>query len=230
MFLSASFLPRADASQIMVYQIDFSTFVFDYFLAFCLGILFAVTTNAEAQAFVAQILGDVRQEDQTRFHFNPLRHLDALGTIAFFASGFGWPRSVDVDSGRFKRPKLYTVIVRFAGPVANFLLASIISSVSLIIEQFSIDPRMLEIVLGVNLMVAVANLLPLPPLAAGSILAALIPERRSIVAKRFLQVSPYLLVALLVAERLHQRGMLGHIFLPLYEPVFSFLTKSYSFG
>jgi Zn-dependent protease len=117
-----------------------------------------------------------------------------------------------------------------AGPVANFLLASIISSISLIIEQFSFDPRMLEIVLGVNLMVAVANLLPLPPLAVGSILAALIPERRSIVAKRFLQVIPYLLVALLVAERLHQGGMLGHIFLPIYQPVFSFLTKSYCFG
>ena len=214
----------------MVYQIDFSSFAFDSFLAFCLGILFAVTINGEAQAFMAQLLGDVRQEDNSRFHFNPLRHLDVLGTIAFFASGFGWPRNVDVASGRFKRPRLYTVIVRLAGPVANFLLASIISSVSLIIEQFSIDPRMLEIVLGVNLMVAVANLLPLPPLAVGSMLATLIPERRSIVAKRFLQVSPYLLVALLVAEKFDQGGMLGHIFSPIYEPVFSFLTKSYSFG
>jgi Zn-dependent protease len=214
----------------MVYQIDFSTFVFDYFLAFCLGILFAVTINAEAQAFVAQILGDVRQENQTRFHFNPLRHLDVLGTIAFFTSGFGWPRWVDVDASRFKRPKLYTVIVRLAGPIANFLLASIISSISLIIEQFSIDPKMLEIVLGVNLLVAVANLLPLPPLATGSILAAIIPERHSIVANRFLRLGPYLLVALLVAERLGQGGMIGHIFSPIYDPVFSFLTKSYSFG
>lgn len=214
----------------MVYQIDFSSFAFDSFLAFCLGILFAVTINGEAQAFMAQLLGDVRQEDNSRFHFNPLRHLDVLGTIAFFASGFGWPRNVDVASGRFKRPRLYTVIVRLAGPVANFLLASIISSVSLIIEQFSIDPRMLEIVLGVNLMVAVANLLPLPPLAVGSILAALIPERHSIVANRVLRVGPYLIVALLVAERLGQGGMLDHIFSPIYEPVFSFLTKSFSFG
>ena len=214
----------------MPYSIDFTNFVFDYFLAFCLGILFAVTINAEAQAFVAQVFGDVRQEDRTRFHFNPLRHLDFLGTIAFFTSGFGWPRNVDVDSSRFKRPKLYTVIVRLAGPVANFLLASIISSVSLIIEQFSIDPQMLEIVLGVNLLVAVANLLPLPPLAAGSILAAIIPERYSIVAKRFLRVGPYLLVGLLVAERVGQARIMNHIFLPLCGPVFSFLTKSYSFG
>ena len=89
---------------------------------------------------------------------------------------------------------------------------------------------MLKIVLGVNLMVAVANLLPLPPLAVGSILAALIPERYSIVANRVLRVGPYLIVALLVAERLGQGGMLDHIFSPIYEPVFSFLTKSFSFG
>jgi len=214
----------------MPYQIDFSSFVFDYFLAFCLGILFAVTINAEAQAFVAQILGDVRQEDNSRFHFNPLRHLDVLGTIAFFASGFGWPRNVDVDSGRFKRPRLYAVIVRLAGPLANFLLASIISSVSLIIEQFSIDPQMLEIVLGVNLMVAVSNLLPVPPLAGGSIAALLIPERYGNIRKAFWRLSPYLLVVLLTADRLSKNEIVNRVCMPLFEPVFSFLTKSYSFG
>jgi len=214
----------------MPYQIDFSSFVFDYFLAFCLGILFAVTINAEAQAFVAQILGDVRQEDNSRFHFNPLRHLDVLGTIAFFASGFGWPRNVDVDSGRFKRPRLYAVIVRLAGPLANFLLASIISSVSLIIEQFSIDPQMIEIVLGVNLMVAVSNLLPVPPLAGGSIAALLIPERYGNIRKAFWRLSPYLLVVLLTADRLSKNEIVNRVCMPLFEPVFSFLTKSYSFG
>ena len=214
----------------MPYQVDFSNFVFDSFLAFCLGILFAVTINAEAQAFVAQFLGDARQEDNSRFHFNALRHLDVLGTIAFFISGFGWPRNVDVDSGRFKRPKLYTVIVRLAGPVANFLLASIISSVSLIIEQFAIDPQMLEIVLGVNLMVAVANLLPIPPLAGGSIAALLVPERYGNLRKAFWRLSPYLLVVLLTADRLSKNEIVNRVCMPLFEPVFSFLTKSYSFG
>lgn len=214
----------------MPYQIDFSSFVFDYFLAFCLGILFAVTINAEAQAFVAQILGDVRQEDRARFHFNALRHLDVLGTIAFFVSGFGWSRCVDIDTSTFKRPRLYTVIVRFAGPVANFLLASIISSVSLIIEQFAIDPQMLEIVLGVNLLFAVANLLPIPPLAGGSIAALLIPERYGNLRKAFWRFSPYLLVVLLTADRLSQNEIANRLCMPLFEPVFSFLTKSYSFG
>jgi Zn-dependent protease len=214
----------------MPYQVDLSNFVFDSFLAFCLGILFAVTVNAEAQAFMAQLLGDARREDNLPFHFNPLRHLDVLGTIAFFISGFGWPRSIDVDWGRFKRPRLYKVIVKFTGPVANFLLASIISSVSLIIEQFAIDPQMLEIVLGVNLVVAVSNLIPIPPLAGGSIAAILIPERHGNLRKAFWRFSPYLLVVLLAADRLSHSDVINRVCMSLFEPVFNFLTKSYSFG
>ena len=214
----------------MPYQLDFTKLVFDSFLAFCLGVLFAVTINAEAQAFVAQILGDVRSDDKNRFHFNAFRHLDVLGTIAFFVVGFGWPRHVDIDSSRFRRPRLYSVIVRLAGPLANFLLASILSSISLIIEQFSIDPEMFKIVLGVNLMVAVANLLPIPPMAVGSVIRVLIPVRAKNLGNTFWRIGPYLLVALLVVERFSQSGILNRLFLPIFTPVFTFLTKSYSFG
>ena len=98
----------------MPYLFDFSNILIDNYLAFCLGILFAITINAEAQAFVAQFLGDMREEDKNRFHFNPLRHLDLAGTVSFFISGFGWPRSVDIDPSKFSRPRLHTVIIRFA--------------------------------------------------------------------------------------------------------------------
>ena len=214
----------------MPYKLDFSNFAFDSFLAFCLGILFAVTINAEAQAFVAQILGDVRSDDKNRFHFNAFRHLDVPGTIAFFVAGFGWPRHVDIDSTRFRRPRLYSVIVRLAGPVANFLLASIMSSISLIIEQFSIDPEMFKIVLGVNLMVAVANLLPIPPLAVGNILNLFISKRFSGFGRVISRVGPYLVVGLLITERIEKSGIIEQLLSPLFTPVFLFLTKSYAFG
>jgi Zn-dependent protease len=214
----------------MLHGIDFASIPFDQLVAFSLGILSAVTINAEAQAFVAQFLGDVRPEDTHRFHFNGLRHLDLLGAIAFFAAGFGWPRAVDIDSTRFKHPRLYTFMARVAGPVANFLLASIVSSLSLIIEQFSIDPQMFQIVLGVNLMVAVANLLPIPPLAAGTIPGLLIPERFSFSCKMLYRLGPYLLITLLLTERISQDGIVDRLCLPLFTPVFNFLTKSYSFG
>ena len=214
----------------MPYLFDFSNILIDNYLAFCLGILFAITINAEAQAFVAQFLGDVREQDKSRFHFNALRHLDPAGTISFFVSGFGWPRSVDIDSSKFKRPKLDTVIIRFAGPISNFLLASIISSISLIIEQFSIQTQMLQIVVGINLMVAVANLLPIPPLAAASILDVFIDGQNKIFKKVFWQVGPYVLVLLLIADRINHNVIVNRFIMPIVIPMFKFFTKSFTFG
>ena len=214
----------------MPYLFDFSNILIDNYIAFCLGILFAVTINAEAQAFVAQFLGDVREQDKNRFHFNAFRHLDLPGTACFFISGFGWPRSVDIDSEKFARPKLYTVIIRFAGPVSNFLLASIISSISLILEQFSIETQMLQIVVGINLIVAVANLLPIPPLAAASILDVFIDGQNKTFKKVFWQAGPYMLVLLLIADRINQNIILNRFVMPIVVPIFTFLTKKISFG
>jgi Zn-dependent protease len=214
----------------MPYLFDFSNMLIDNYLAFCLGILFAITINAEAQAFVAQFLGDVREQDKNRFHFNALRHLDLAGTVSFFISGFGWPRSVDIDSNKFARPKLDTVIIRFAGPVSNFLLASIISSISLLLEQFSVQTQMLQIVIGINLMVAVANLLPIPPLAAASILDVFIDVQNKIFKKIFWQVGPYVVVLLLIADRINHNIILNRFVMPIVIPMFKFFTKSYTFG
>jgi Zn-dependent protease len=214
----------------MPYLFDFSNILIDNYLAFCLGILFAITINAEAQAFVAQFLGDMREQDKNRFHFNALRHLDLAGTVLFFISGFGWPRRVDIDSNKFARPKIDTVIIRFAGPLSNFLLASIISSISLLLEQFSVQTQMLQIVIGINLMVAVANLLPIPPLAAASILDVFIDEKNKIFKKIFWQVGPYVLVLLLIADRINHNIILNRFVMPIVIPLFKFFTKSYTFG
>ena len=214
----------------MPYIPDLQNMTLDYLIAFCLGILFSVTINAEAQAFVAQILGDERFSDKTRFHFNAFRHLDILGTMAFFIAGFGWSRRVDVDTSKFEHPRLYSVIVQCSGPAANFILASILSSLCLIVEQFSIDARMFKIVLGVNLMTAMSNLLPFPPLAIGKILTTFIPGRYNRFKKTFLQVMPYFLTTALIIERISEIGHINDLLLPLFGPVFSFFTKSYAFG
>jgi len=214
----------------MPYLFDFSNVLIDNYIAFCLGILFAVTINAESQAFVAQFLGDVREGDKNRFHFNAFRHLDIPGTISFFISGFGWPRSVDIDAGKFTRPRLNTVIIRFVGPVSNLFLASIISSISLILEQFSIETQMLQIVVGVNLIVAVANLLPIPPLAAASILGVFIDEKNKAIKKIIWQVGPYLLLLLLIADKANNNIIIDRFVMPIVVPVFTFLTKKISFG
>ena len=217
-------------SKKMPFTFDFQTIAIDYLIGFCLGILFSVTINAEAQAFVAQILGDVRPSDQTRFHFNAFRHLDFPGTVAFFIAGFGWSRCVDVDTSKFEHPRIYSIIVQCSGPAANFILASILSSLCLIIEQFSIDSRIFKIVLGVNLMTAVSNLLPFPPLALGRILEAFIPGRYKRFKKILLQAGSYFLTTALIIERISESEHINDLLLPIFSPLFSFFTKSYAFG
>lgn len=215
----------------MIYLFDYSRISIDSFMAFCLGILFAVTINAEAQAFIAQFLGDMREKDENRFHFNAFRHLDLAGTILFFITSFGWPKTVDIDSSKFKRPRFHTIIVRFAGPVANFFLASIISSISLIIEQFSIEAQMLQIVIGINLMVAVANLLPIPPMAAASIIDCFVSEKYKTFKKLFWRVGPYLLVLIFIADRMMNNNFIvNRLIMPIVLPMFKFFIKTYSFG
>lgn len=214
----------------MPYIIDIQNITLDYLVAFCLGIFFSITINAEAQAFVAQILGDVYPSDKSRFHFNSFQHLDFPGTVAFFIAGFGWPRRVEFDATKFKHPKIYSIIVQCSGPAANFFLASILSSLCLIIEQLSIDPWMFKIVMGVNLMVAVSNLIPIPPLAFGRILEGIISVRYKRLKKTFLQVSPYLLTMLLFLDRVSHSQIINCFLMPLFSPVFQFFTKSYAFG
>ena len=84
--------------------------------------------NAEAQAFASTFLGDSRIGAKDRFNFNVFLHLDILGSICYLVGGFGWPRQLDIDRSKFEHPRLYTVITRSSGPLANLLLAGIAGS------------------------------------------------------------------------------------------------------
>src|SRR5512143_1191677 len=92
-------------------------------VSFVVAVLVAITVNAEAQAFAAAFLGDARPGAKDRLHFNAFLHLDILGSLCFLLGGFGWPRQISVDAGKFRHPRLYPALVRIAGPFGNFLMA-----------------------------------------------------------------------------------------------------------
>jgi Zn-dependent protease len=187
----------------------------DAIAVFAVSALLAVMINAEAQAFVAAMLGDARPGAKDRFHFNAFLHLDILGSICFFVAGFGWPRPLDIDSGKFKYPRLFTVIARLAGPLANVLLANITASLVFAIGFFEIDPRVFMMVLVVNITVAIYNLIPLPPLAAYSIISIWLPSESQGI-KKILQVSgPFIIVAIFLIERITGVGIISPYLNPL---------------
>jgi Zn-dependent protease len=205
--------------------IDPQHLALDAVVSFCVAALLAVTINAEAQAFAATFLGDARQSPKDRFHFNAFLHLSPLGTICYLVAGFGWPRTVDIDPGKFKNPRVYTVITRLAGPIANLLLAGIAGSIASVMKMVESDPRVFLMVIGVNITTAVYNLIPLPPLAGGVLVTQLIPPQLTVVRKLFEQAGPFLILALALLDRLQPQGIISPQIHPLITQLFNFITR-----
>ncbi len=195
----------------------------DAVTSFCVAVLVAVTINAEAQAFAATFLGDTRTGDSRRFNFNCLMHLSLLGTICYLVAGFGWPRTVDIDSGKFKHPRAYLVITRLAGPIANLLLASIAGSIVMIMKAVDSNPRVFLMLVGVNVTTAVYNLIILPPMAAGVLVQELIPPGFATLRQIFRQAGPFLLLALALWERLRPGEIISPYLNPLVMGVFDYI-------
>ncbi|MDP3182498.1 MAG: site-2 protease family protein [Desulfobaccales bacterium] len=212
------------ASWPVPYLIDPQHLAVDALVSFCVAVLLAITINAEAQAFVATFLGDSRVGAKDRFHFNAFLHLDILGTVCFLVGGFGWPRTMEVDPSKFRYPRLYTVLVRLAGPVANLLLANIAASIVYIMKVVEFDPRVFMMLIGVNATVAVYNLLPLPPLAAGTLIYVLIPQDYQKIKWLFLQAGPFIILAVVFIERITHQGIFSPYINPLIDAAFKFIS------
>ena len=194
----------------------------DAVTAFCVSVLLAVMINAEAQAFVGTLLGDSRVNAKDRFHFNAFMHLSVLGTICYLVGGFGWGRTLDIDRSKLAHPRLYTMIIRLAGPLANLLLAGIGGSIAAVMKTLEWDPRVFLMVIGVNITTAIYNLIPLPPLAIGSLVCELIPPAAIRTRALFLQIGPFLILALVLWERITQQGIFSPYIDPLIKSFFAY--------
>jgi Zn-dependent protease len=194
----------------------------DAIASFVVSVLLACMVNAEAQAFASTFAGDSRVGAKDRFNFNAFLHLDILGSICFLVAGFGWPRTMEIDRSKFAHPRLYTVITRLAGPVANLLLAGIGGSLVSLMKAFEWDPRVFLMVIGVNITMALYNLIPLPPMAMGSLVCELLPEDAGRIREVLVQAGPYLILALALLERITHDGIISPYIDPLVKTVFMF--------
>ncbi len=189
----------------------------DSVVSFVVSALVAITVNAEAQAFAATLFGDTRTGSTDRLHFNAFLHIDILGGLCFLLGGFGWPRRIAVDDGKFQHPRLYLVLTRLAGPLGNFLMANIASSIAWLFGVMNTDPRVFHMLMGVNLTVAVANLIPIPPLAAGNVLAALFLPGGTSLQPSLQRIGPFVILGLVAIDRLAGWNLLSSALAPLVQ-------------
>lgn len=148
---------------------------------FIVPILLALTVHEYAHGWVAYKLGDPTAKAAGRLTFNPLSHLDVIGTVALLLFHFGWAKPVPVDPRYFRDPRRAMVWVAAAGPGANIALAFVLGILqrtlveSGIIGFYSIPHIIIGFTVFINLMLAFFNMLPIPPLDGSKVVAGLLP-------------------------------------------------------
>ena len=167
-----------------------------------LPVLFAVTLHEASHGFVAWRLGDDTAKRLGRVTFNPLRHIDPFGTVILpamllLASGgrmmFGFAKPVPVNFARLRRPRRDMVLVAAAGPGINLAMAF---AAALLVARIPAQPGQalewighnLFNVVWINVLLAVFNMLPLPPLDGGRVAVGLLPD---VLARPLSRLEPY---------------------------------------
>jgi Zn-dependent protease len=179
--------------------------------------LLALTFHELAHGYVAWRLGDPTARNAGRLTMNPLKHLDPLGVIAFVIMKIGWAKPVPIDPRYFKDPQKGMLLVALAGPGANVLLA--IASAILVqilvrlpvIPMFILQPLagMLVASVWINIMLAVFNCLPIPPLDGSKILMGVLPLEA---ARTYARLEPFGFIVLLA---LFYTGIIPRIIGPI---------------
>ena len=203
-----------------------------------LPVIFAITLHEAAHGYAARHFGDNTAWLAGRISLNPLRHIDPFGTVLlplllFVVNSpfiFGWAKPVPVNFGRLRNPKRDMLWVAAAGPAVNLLMAfgwAVLLKLA-IVMPFNAYTRplamMSEMGIGINVMLMVLNLLPLPPLDGGRIAESLMPFS---MAMKFSQLERWGIPILLL---LSFTGMLSSILWPFVAAVKSLIILLFQFN
>ncbi|MDD4913471.1 MAG: site-2 protease family protein [Methylococcales bacterium] len=156
-----------------------------------LPVVFAITVHEVAHGWVARYYGDNTAHRLGRLTLNPLKHIDPLGTLiipglmlmTFTGFVFGWAKPVPVDPRNFKNPRRAMMMVALAGPLSNVAMAvgwALLARVGVMFHQVAYVSMPLIYMgvagISINLILALVNLLPIPPLDGSRVLSGMLPD------------------------------------------------------
>lgn len=189
--------------------------------------MFAIVCHEVSHGYVAWRFGDPTARMLGRLTLNPLKHIDFIGTLMIFFVGIGWAKPVPVTYENLRNPKQDMILVAAAGPLTNILLASLSALFLRLIVSFGnpdafgsafavlLEPIVLMLAFSVyiNLLLAIFNMIPVPPLDGGRVLSGLLPYRQSLF---FARIEPYGMLIIIVLV------FFTNIFSTIISPFLSF--------
>lgn len=201
-----------------------------------LPVIFAITVHEVAHGWVANRLGDPTARMLGRLTLNPIKHIDPIGTVlvpaVLLALGgfmFGWAKPVPVTAQNLKNPRRDMAIVAAAGPAVNLIMAVLWALVARFAQFLPSESLAMPLTymgfagISINILLAVLNLLPIPPLDGGRVVSNLLPPRAS---AQYDQIEPYgffILLGLIIT------GALGYLLGPPYALLQSLIVAVVGF-
>jgi Zn-dependent protease len=161
-------------------------------------LLFALVFHEFSHGWVANKLGDPTAKYAGRLTLNPMAHLDLFGSLMILFVGFGWAKPVPVDSRYLANPRTDMMKIAFAGPASNLLLAFIAGSLIRLTGNMGVLSSMLIMFAQINIMLAVFNMIPIPPLDGSQIFSGLMIRHNPDLVIKLQVYGPQILMGLIL--------------------------------
>ncbi len=186
-------------------------------------ILLSLSVHEMCHGYAAYGLGDSTAKSMGRLTINPLAHIDIIGLVSMMFFGFGWAKPVPVNFSRLKGGRFGPVLVSLAGPGSNLLMAFVFCVVFVCGAMLNVEfaygfaGEMLIYALQINVVLAVFNLIPIPPLDGSKVVLSFLPYKWQYVVYKNEPIINVVLFALLYL------GVLSPIIGGLSEKVLRFI-------
>ncbi len=204
-----------------------------------LPVLFAITLHEAAHAYVAYKCGDTTAKMFGRLSLNPIRHIDPFGTIAMpliigaltnFSFVFGYAKPVPINANQLHNPRRDMALVALAGPLSNLLMAffwAICLKLATLFHPETSSAALFLLVTAragilINLVLAILNLIPIPPLDGSRVISMMLSPKQSI---NYSKIEPYGFFILIL---LMFSGVLNAILTPLIKSSYSILISIFN--
>ena len=196
------------------------------FFVWVLAVIYAITIHEFSHVLSANLQGDNTGQSMGRLSLNPLVHLDWLGLVLLMVVGFGWGKPAPFNPYNLKYKKWGPALVAVAGPLSNIISIVVFGiALKLILMFTSLESENLLIaflvsLIQINLILALFNMLPIPPLDGSKILFTFLPQQFSHIAEFLERYGMWLLLAFIIFGS----SLLFAVFNVLYNLVMQILV------